>query len=70
MTALITATAPRAITVTNSNLFAVAASELNDATQWDRIARLNGMTDPFFTGTITLTIPPINTAAGTGGVLG
>jgi hypothetical protein len=54
----------------SGNLFAVAAQYLNDATQWNRIATLNGMIDPFFTGPITLTIPPADPASGNGGILG
>ena len=33
-------------TVSNTNLFAVAATYLGDATQWVRIAQLNGLTTP------------------------
>ena len=57
------------VTVVSGNLFQVAAQYLGDATQWTRIARLNGMTDPFFTGLVVLKIPPVNPAAGTGGLL-
>lgn len=57
------------VTLSSGNLFEVAARELGDATQWTRIAKLNGMTDPFFTGLATLRIPPVKAKSGTGGVL-
>lgn len=59
----------RVITVTSGNLFDIAARYLGDGTQWTRIARFNGMTDPFFTGVVTLKIPAINKSAGTDGIL-
>ena len=59
----------KTITVISGNLFDIAARELNDATQWTRIAILNKMTDPFFTGVKTLRIPSVNADAGTGGIL-
>ncbi|HQT62776.1 MAG: hypothetical protein B7Z75_14435 [Acidocella sp. 20-57-95] len=34
------------VTVNGGNLFALAARYLGDATQWIRIAQLNGLTDP------------------------
>lgn len=55
------------ITVTNGNLFQLAAQYLNDATQWIRIAQQNGLTDPQIVGTVTLTIPNIDPTM-TGGV--
>lgn len=60
----------RIIEVTGTNLFTVAALYLGDATQWNRIAALNGMTDPWiFAGVKTLILPPYNANAGNGGVL-
>jgi nucleoid-associated protein YgaU len=59
----------KTVTVAGGNLFAIALQVLGDATQWNRIAQQNGMTDPWFTGVVTLAIPPTNSAAG-GGVYG
>ncbi len=47
----------RTITVAGGNLFRIAAEELGDATQWIRIARLNGLSDPMLTGVVTLRLP-------------
>jgi hypothetical protein len=57
------------ITVVGGNLFALAASYLNDATQWIRIAQANSLSDPVLTGLNTLVIPPANPNAG-GGIAG
>lgn len=47
------------------NLFALAAQYLSDATQWIRIAQVNGLSDPFIAAQTTLTIPdPDPTQAG------
>lgn len=54
------------ITVAGGNLFALAAKYLNDATQWIRIAQANKLSDPVLNGVVTLTIPPMNAAAGGG----
>ncbi len=54
------------VTVAGGNLFALAAKYLNDATQWIRIAQANSLRDPVLTGVNSLTIPPVNTAAGDG----
>ena len=54
------------ITVAGGNLFRIAAETLNDATQWIRIAQLNGMSDPWLAGPVTLRIPDRNPAAGGG----
>jgi nucleoid-associated protein YgaU len=49
------------IQVSGGNLFAIAAQYLNDATQWIRIAQLNGLTDPALPLVpMSLTIPDIN----------
>jgi hypothetical protein len=59
------------VTVAGGNLFRVAAEQLGDATQWYRIARVNGLTDPFIQGTVTLTLPaPLSPQQSNGGVLG
>lgn len=47
-------------------LFHVAAAELGDATQWLRIARLNGRDDPMLEGMVTLKLPSRDPAAGGG----
>ncbi len=56
------------ITVAGGNLFAIAAAQLNDATQWIRIAQLNTLDDPQLSGVTTLLIPDRNPAA-TGGIV-
>jgi hypothetical protein len=58
------------IQVAGANLFALAALYLGDATQWNRIAALNGLTDFQISGTMTLRIPAIDKSAGNGGILG
>ncbi len=65
---LITARATRIIQVSSRNLFEIAAEELGDALQWNRIARLNGITDPFLTGIYELKIPVYDLTASNGGV--
>lgn len=57
----------RNITIAGGNLFRLAATELGDATQWIRIAQLNGLNDPILNGLITLNIPDRNLAL-TGGI--
>lgn len=54
------------IQVAGGNLFRIAATYLNDATQWVRIARLNAIRDPWLAGNVTLRIPPVNPNAGGG----
>jgi hypothetical protein len=56
----------RIITVTGGNLFAIAAAELGDATQWIRIARLNRIADPMLHGVVTLKLPDVDATAGGG----
>lgn len=60
----------KTVTVAGGNLFALAAQYLGDATQWNRIAALNGLTDPILTGVNTIKLPPIDKSAGNGGILG
>ncbi|MGH6956276.1 MAG: hypothetical protein ACREEW_06375 [Caulobacteraceae bacterium] len=66
--AVITAVNTRTVTVAGANLFQLAAQLLGDATQWNRIAQLNGLYDFVVTGVATLKIPAPGT--GNGGVLG
>ena len=55
------------IRVADTTLFHVAAIELGDATQWNRIASLNGLKDPMLRGAVELLLPPYDAAA-TGGI--
>lgn len=66
---LITARSVRTVTVSATTLFQVAANELGDALQWTRIARMNGLTDPWIEGVVELKIPNIDLEAKSGGVL-
>jgi nucleoid-associated protein YgaU len=59
----------RAVTVVNDTLFGVAARELGDAAQWTRIAKLNGLTDPWIAGSMTLLLPPLDKKTPYDGVL-
>jgi nucleoid-associated protein YgaU len=54
------------INVAGGNLYALALKYLGDATQWNRIAQLNGLIDPMITGTATLQLPSIDLNAGGG----
>ena len=56
----------RTLTVVGGNLFRIAAEQLGDATQWIRIAQLNGLSDPMLAGVVTLFIPDVDTTAGGG----
>ncbi len=56
----------RLITVASGTLFQVAAQYLGDATQWVRIAALNGIVDPWLAGLVTLQLPDIDPSAGGG----
>jgi hypothetical protein len=59
------------LSVASANLFALAAQYLGDATQWNRIAALNGFTDFLVSGlTAPILIPPYDANAGNGGILG
>lgn len=62
----------KVVDVNGGNLFQIAAQYLGDATQWNRIAKLNGLIDPQLnTGVpIPLKIPPVNPALSNGGILG
>jgi nucleoid-associated protein YgaU len=57
----------RTIQVSGGNLWDIAAQELGNALQASRIAVLNGISDPFLTGTVTLILPPIDSSE-TGGL--
>jgi nucleoid-associated protein YgaU len=54
------------ITIMGGTLFELASAYLGDATQWNRIASLNGIGDPWLTGLTTLVIPAENAFAGGG----
>ena len=54
------------ITVTSGNLFQIAAEYLGDATQWIRIAQLNGINDPFIRTLIILNLPTMDQTMGGG----
>lgn len=56
----------KTIIVAGGNLFQIAAAELDDATQWIRIAQLNGLSDPMLNGVTTLLIPQADPTAGGG----
>ena len=61
----------RTILQAGGTLFHVAAAELGDATQWLRIARLNGLDDPMLEGVVRLKLPPVDASAqrlGGGGI--
>lgn len=60
----------RTLSIIGGNLFDIAAQYLNDATQWNRIAKANGLLDPFITGALILKIPALDATAGNGGILG
>ena len=59
----------RTVTVAGGDLYRLALQYLDDATQWTRIAKANGLIDPVITGVVTLTIPPVDPTA-TGGIYG
>ncbi len=54
------------VTVAGGDLFRIALQQLGDATQWNRIAELNGLTDPVLNGVLSLEIPLIDKTAGGG----
>ena len=54
------------ITVVGGDLFRLAMERLGDATQWNRIAALNGLDDPVLTGLVTLQLPDVDPGAGGG----
>lgn len=54
------------IPTAGGNLFRIAVEQLGDATQWIRIAQLNGIADPVLLGLTTLKLPGPDPAAGGG----
>lgn len=67
-TALVGQSLPaKIVRVSATTLFHVAARELGSADQWDRIARLNGLIDPWIAGPVELKIP--RPGKSTGGIL-
>ena len=56
----------KVITVAGGDLFRLALEQLGDATQWNRIAALNGLDDPVLDGLQTLRLPERDAAAGGG----
>ncbi len=68
MTDYIAQTVPaEEIQVSGTTLFHIAAQKLGDATQWNRIAELNGLTDPWIGPLTTILIP--RAGASNGGIL-
>ncbi|MDE8348940.1 MAG: hypothetical protein POG74_05570 [Acidocella sp.] len=51
------------ITVIGGNLFVLAALYLQDATQWNRIAKVNNLSDPMLNGLTILVIPALDLTA-------
>lgn len=54
------------LTVASGTLFHLALKQLGDATQWIRIAQLNGLIDPKLEGLVTLRMPAVDNGAGGG----
>ena len=54
------------LTVAGGNLFQIAAEQLGDATQWIRIAQMNGLSDPMLVGLTVLQMPVRDPSAGGG----
>jgi hypothetical protein len=54
------------VTVAGGDLYHIAAQQLGDATQWIRIAQMNGLSDPYLYGVTILTLPAVNPTAGGG----
>lgn len=50
----------RTVTVIGGNLMTLAQKYYSDATQWQKIATANRLTDPMISGQQTLIIPPLN----------
>lgn len=59
-------TGEKTVTVAGGDLFRLALIRLGDATQWNRIAKLNGLSDPVLSGLVTLRLPERDAAAGGG----
>ena len=54
------------LVVAGGDLFRIALQQLGDATQWNRIAALNGLKDPVLQGLVTLRLPTVDPEAGGG----
>lgn len=54
------------LVVAGGDLFRIALQQLGDATQWNRIAALNGLKDPVLQGLVTLRLPAVDPEAGGG----
>lgn len=54
------------LVVVGGDLFRIALQQLGDATQWNRIAVVNGLNDPVLRGLVTLTLPAVDKTAGGG----
>ena len=54
------------VTTVGGDLFRIALTQLGDATQWNRIAAINGLSDPIIRGYARIQIPPVDRAAGGG----
>ena len=54
------------VMVAGGDLFRLALLYLGDATQWSRIASLNGLDDPVLVGLATLALPVVDLSAGGG----
>ncbi len=57
------------VTATDISLYHVAAAQLGDATQWWRIAQLNGMSDPDLSDFVTpvqIVLPTVDASLGSG----
>ena len=52
------------IIVAGGDLFHIAAKQLNDATQWIRIAQLNNISDPVLSGLDDLAYPRLKSNRG------
>jgi nucleoid-associated protein YgaU len=59
----------KTITVAGGSLYQLALQYLGDATQWARIAEVNGLIDPEISGIVTLQLPQVDSSAG-GGIYG
>jgi nucleoid-associated protein YgaU len=58
------------VNVAAGNLFKLAAQIYGDATQWNRLAEANGMTDFIVPGPVRLLVPPPDQGTANGGILG
>lgn len=57
------------VTAADVSLYHVAAAQLGDATQWWRIAQLNGMTDPDLSGfgtPVQIVLPSVDASLSSG----